>query len=154
MTVSSSCIFSPSHTWSIECCIWKSHKNNTGLLHASCSISITTSRPLKWSHHHTKGKKNIDSKRKLHHSSVPISVITPFRTLSGDSCLIIHVVCSGYWEKDTQQTKSRKLWWWWWCREQRRCIEHLKLSAFRRLWLEVAHRLYWAQVQFHSWACV
>ncbi len=41
------------------------------------------------------------------------------------------MVCSGYWEKDTQQIKSCKSWWW--CRKLRWCIEHLKLSAFRRL---------------------
>lgn len=97
--------------WSIGCCVWKqckSHKNNIRLLRASCSISITTPRPLKWSHHHTKGKKNIDSKIKLHHSSAPISVITPYRTLSGESCLIIHVVCSVVIERRTQEMKSHK----------------------------------------------
>lgn len=103
--------FSTSHTWSVDCCVWKqckSHKNNIWLLHASCSISITTPRPLKWSHHHTKGKKNIDSNTKLHRSSAPISVITPYRTLSGESCLIIHVVCSVVIERRTQEMKSHK----------------------------------------------
>lgn len=105
----SSCIFS--HTPEVLTAVFESSVSFTKITwgcYMLLALSPTTPRPLKWSHHQTKVKKNIDSKRKLQHSSSPISVITPCRTLSGESCLIIHVVCSGYWEKDTQQMKSHK----------------------------------------------